>query len=92
MNGIGGRTIQEAKHRLTHKEANTWLKYIRSKGSLNLGSRIEMSVGILSSMYEQVNNQGDVDLSRHFPNLLGEPTEQDHIKNEFEKWGIKYEQ
>lgn len=41
LNGIGGRTIAEAKLRLSYSEALDWFAFIRKRGTLNLGMRLE---------------------------------------------------
>ena len=48
LNGIGGRTIEEAKERLTYAEVQTWMRYRQMRGSLFFGNRIESSVGVVS--------------------------------------------
>lgn len=44
-------TIAELKQRLTYDEALIWQAYISKRGSLNVGRRIESSVGQLSYMF-----------------------------------------
>lgn len=39
--GIGGRTIEEAKERLSYAEVLDWIEYRRQYGPLNLGYRLE---------------------------------------------------
>ncbi len=41
LNGIGGRTIAEAKRSMSYPEFLCWVAYRRKRGSLNLGLRIE---------------------------------------------------
>ncbi len=41
LNGIGGRTIVEAKERMTYHEALAWGRYIDRYGSLHTGRRLE---------------------------------------------------
>lgn len=48
--GVGGCTIEEAKERLSYREAQQWFAYIRKRGSLNLGRRIECGIGLLALM------------------------------------------
>lgn len=88
LNQIGGNSIYEAQQNLTNKEVLIWMKYIREKGSLNIGSRVEQSVGLISSMFEQVNSKGKVDLSKHFPNLYKKPVIDSDVKQVFEGWGL----
>lgn len=48
LHGIGGRTIAEAKERMTHTEALSWQAYIQKRGSLNIGRRLESAAGLLA--------------------------------------------
>ena len=41
LNGVGGRTIAEAKERMTYQEALAWGRYIDRYGSLHTGRRLE---------------------------------------------------
>lgn len=43
MNGIGGRTMAEAKKRLSLSEAQEWMQIIEKYGTLHLGRRIEVA-------------------------------------------------
>lgn len=88
LNQIGGSSIEEAQRKLTNKEVSIWMKYMREKGSLNIGIRVEQAVGLLSSMFEQVNSGGKVDLSKHFPNLYKKPVIDSGVKQVFEEWGL----
>ncbi|GGZ83315.1 hypothetical protein GCM10007161_13520 [Ignatzschineria indica] len=88
LNQIGGNSIKESQENLSHKEVSIWMRYMREKGSLNIGSRVEQSVGLISSMFEQVNSKGKVDLSKHFPNLYKKPAIDSDVKQVFEEWGL----
>jgi hypothetical protein len=46
--GIGGRTIREAKRNVSVKEFAQWAEYIRKRGSLNVGQRVEAATAVLS--------------------------------------------
>lgn len=48
MHGVGGRTIAEAKARLTYAEALRWFEFIRLRGSLHLGRRIECAAALVA--------------------------------------------
>lgn len=50
MNGIGGATVAEAKERMTYREAMMWSDYIRKRGTLNLGLRLENGIAIIATM------------------------------------------
>jgi hypothetical protein len=50
LHGIGGRTITEAKRRMSMAEALQWVEYIRKRGSLNTGNRVEAAVAVLATI------------------------------------------
>jgi hypothetical protein len=50
LNGIGGRTIEEAKERITHAEFVSWYAYIKKRGTLNVGLRLEMGFAMLAQV------------------------------------------
>lgn len=50
LHGIGGRTIAEAKEVITHDEFLLWVDYIRKRGSLNVGLRLESGFALLATM------------------------------------------
>jgi hypothetical protein len=47
LNGIGGRTVEEAKFNLSHVEFLDWVTYANSKGTLNLGLRVEYGLAMV---------------------------------------------
>jgi len=47
MLGIGGRTIAEAKRRLTYAEFLAWMAYRRKRGSLHFGLRGDRQMALL---------------------------------------------
>lgn len=49
LNGIGGRTIAEAKQRMSYVEFLSWAAYIRQRGTLNQGMRNEFLMARLST-------------------------------------------
>lgn len=50
LNGIGGRTVAEAKDRMAYAEALDWFSYIRRRGTLNTGLRLEAGFALLASI------------------------------------------
>lgn len=55
LNGIGGRIIAEAKDNMSHAEAVQWAIYIRKRGSLNVGRRIDRGFASLTMWLLRVN-------------------------------------
>jgi hypothetical protein len=66
LHGIGGRTIREAKERMTYAEALDWMEYIRRRGSLNVGLRVEASAAVLAT---QINRAlgGNAEMTDFMP-------------------------
>lgn len=48
LNGVGGRTIEEAKERMSHVEAMQWSAYLQRRGSLHIGRRLEWGFALLA--------------------------------------------
>lgn len=55
LNGVGGRTIREAKQNVSHAEALEWMKYMQLRGTLNVGLRIEVMLARLLVMTANAN-------------------------------------
>ncbi|RTY47437.1 phage tail protein [Enterobacter hormaechei subsp. steigerwaltii] len=55
LNGIGGRTIAEAKERLSFCEFQQWVQYRQKYGNLNLMMRTEWGAALVSSVLANVN-------------------------------------
>lgn len=53
--GVGGRTIAEAKARLSYAEAQSWATYIREHGSVNPLHRMEHWVAKICYVTARVN-------------------------------------
>ncbi len=50
MNGIGGATVAEAKERVSYSEALMWSAFIKKRGSLHTGLRLENGFALLAVM------------------------------------------
>ena len=55
LHGIGGSSIAEAKENLSYDEVIAWSHYIRKRGSLNWGMRIEQGFALLAFLFSRVN-------------------------------------
>lgn len=53
LNGIGGKTIEQAKQNLTPAEVSSWVQYMNEYGSINTGRRLEWGFALLAM---QINN------------------------------------
>ncbi|MBK3872133.1 hypothetical protein GFL01_10095 [Pseudomonas stutzeri] len=59
MSGVGGRTIAEARERISYPEFLSWLKYRAKRGSLNVGMRVERGTALLASLYVNAHRGKD---------------------------------
>lgn len=55
LHGIGGSSIEEAKENLSADEAARWAEYIRRRGSLNWGMRLERGFALIASILVQAH-------------------------------------
>jgi DNA-binding transcriptional regulator LsrR (DeoR family) len=53
LNGIGGRTVEEAKQRITPAEFSQWVAFINQFGSINPNRRMELGFAMIA---QQINN------------------------------------
>lgn len=49
LNGIGGCTVEEAKSSMTYVEFLDWVAFIKKRGSLHLGMRVERGFALVAS-------------------------------------------
>ena len=76
LHGVGGCTILEAKERLTYAEAMDWYAYIRRRGSLNLGNRLEHGFAMLATVLSRIHG-GEVEMEAFMPYESALAQEQD---------------
>lgn len=76
LHGIGGRTILEAKTRMTYGEAMDWYAYIRRRGSLNLGNRLEHGFAMLATVLSRIHG-GQAEMGDFMPYEAALAKEQD---------------
>ncbi|MEK5749313.1 hypothetical protein [Acinetobacter nosocomialis] len=55
LNGIGGNSIELVKRNLSLYEIRLWGEYVRKRGSLNTGRRIEQVIGSFMALYRNSN-------------------------------------
>jgi hypothetical protein len=55
--GIGGRTIAEAKLRLSHAEFRSWVAFRQKRGSLHVGMRVERGSALLATLYANAHSK-----------------------------------
>ena len=54
---MGGRTIAEAKERISYAEFIQWARYRLKRGSLNWGMRVEHGTAQLAALFANVNSR-----------------------------------
>ena len=67
LNGIGGRTIAEAKANLSYAEVLAWVEYRDKHGSLNFMQRQEMISAMVALQINRLRG-GDADIISFMPN------------------------
>jgi hypothetical protein len=55
LNGVGGRTIAEAKENMLHDEYLDWIAYRNKHGPLNLAKHVEWGNGLLAMLFNNVH-------------------------------------
>ncbi|KQG36965.1 hypothetical protein APC39_15375 [Acinetobacter pittii] len=55
LNGIGGNSIETVKRNLSLSEIRLWGEYVRKRGSLNTGRRVEQVIGSFMALYRNSN-------------------------------------
>lgn len=83
LNGIGGRTIAEAKERMSAAEYEAWRAYIRRHGSLNLGLRVEDAAALIA-WTTQMAQGGKLEHDAFFP--VRELDEQAELEKAMKSW------
>lgn len=68
LNGIGGRTIAEAKQSMTSNEVYQWAAFRNKRGSLFVGRRIEQGFGNLMATYLSSKGAQNVKAQSFMPN------------------------
>lgn len=70
LNGVGGRTIAEAKQNMSYAEAQIWRAYRESSGPFNLATRVEHGFALLATCIVN-GNGGKTTLSDFIPERAG---------------------
>ena len=72
--GIGGRSIVEAKERLSYREVLRWKAYFQKRGRPNLGLRIEEAAAyIVAATYQ--SQGGKCDAKKLMPHVIQQEEE-----------------
>lgn len=50
LHGIGGHTISEAKENLSYVEFMAWAAYLRKRGTLHVGTKLEGGFALLAHL------------------------------------------
>jgi len=68
LNGVGGRTIAEAKQNLSMVEARQWAQYIKRHGGLNIAERVEQAAALICATGAQLMGNKKVKVDDFIPN------------------------
>lgn len=82
LNGVGGRTIAEAKANISYAEVLAWSEYRDKHGTLNLGRRMEVSTAIIALQVNRGAN-GKAELIDFMPHAA--PKEVD-LEQAMDEW------
>ena len=72
LNGIGGRTVAEAKERMSYDEARAWEAYARKRGTLHVGMRLEYGFALIAMSINRALG-GKATLHDFMPHVEQEP-------------------
>lgn len=67
MNGIGGRTIAEAKQNMSMVEARQWVQYMQRHGGLNIAERVEQAAALICTTAAQLMGNKKVKIADFIP-------------------------
>ena len=67
LNGVGGRTIAEAKMNMTNSEVSKWVAFRNKRGSFFTGRRVEQGFGNLIATYLGSKGAKDVKAQSFMP-------------------------
>lgn len=51
LNGVGGRTVEEAKRNMSYKEFIDWVKYRNVNTTLNSADRLDKQLSLISAKF-----------------------------------------
>jgi hypothetical protein len=66
LNGVGGKTIAEAKKNLTYVEAQSWMEYYKLRGTFNQNRKMEWGFALVAWMVNRANG-GKAEMSDLMP-------------------------
>lgn len=66
LNGVGGKTIREAKKNLTYTEAQDWMEYYKLRGTFNQNRKMEWGFAMVAWMVNRAGG-GTAELQDFMP-------------------------
>lgn len=84
LNGVGGRTIAEAKQHLSYPETLLWYAYYQKYGSLNTNRRLQQELAELKLMLAAKLGATDTDLYDYMPNEDAPDITFDEMRKQYE--------
>ena len=80
LNGVGGRTVDEAKECMSYSEALLWQEYLEKRGTVHIGMRLEACTALLAMMINRALG-GKATIETFMPHLEEkEPSVEDAMK------------
>jgi len=84
LNGVGGRTIAEAKCNMSHAEFMDWIAYRSKRGSFFVGRRVEVAIASWMALYANAHSKnGGYDLYDFAPHEDAPEWSLDRAKKEW---------
>lgn len=84
MNGVGGRSIAEAKQQLSYKEVLLWRAYYERYGSLNVNRRLQCELAELKTMLAVKLGMKDIEIYDFMPNEDAPVIGFDEMRSQYE--------
>lgn len=85
LNGVGGRSIAEAKHQLSYKEVLLWKAYYERYGSLNVNRRLQCELAEIKAMFATKLGVENVDIYDFMPNEDAPLISFDEMKQQYQQ-------
>lgn len=67
LNGVGGKTVAEAKRNLSFEEFNDWAEYYRSYGTLNPTRKMEFGFAMIAVLLSRLGGNATAKQSDFMP-------------------------
>lgn len=83
LHGIGGRTIAEAKERITYDEYVDWCAYRKKHGPINVNRSLEYGFAMIAMLIHNANYTNKKEMTAFMPHFTQAPVS---IEEAMERW------